>query len=205
MYFDGAFRAIGHADTTTIRQYIDALPEHEWEQHGSRQKTYKVHSKTQTIPLIFDEDFRHRFPTEQPKLADVRDAIQPAMTAIQDYFTTRALQSATDEKPRINKCYFVRAIMVRLPAGAEIDTHTDHGYSLSRSHRIHWPVITNEQVEFVIDGKMKSLNIGELWEVNNRQPHSVKNAGDTARVHLIFDFVIPNEQVIDPLEGSIRT
>jgi len=91
---------------------------------------------------------------------------------------------------------------VPLPGGATIGSHRDHGASLSRAHRIHLPVITNPQTVFGISGVIKHLPAGELWEINNRMAHAVRNDSDQARIHFIFDYVLPGEIVSDP-EGQL--
>ena len=35
---------------------------------------------------------------------------------------------------------------------------------------------------------------GEIWEINNKRTHSVVNSGDSARIHLISDWVLPGER-----------
>jgi hypothetical protein len=36
------------------------------------------------------------------------------------------------------------------------------------------------------------LKVGECWEINNQQMHSVINDSDEHRIHLIID-IVPNE------------
>ncbi|WP_438863343.1 aspartyl/asparaginyl beta-hydroxylase domain-containing protein [Neptunicella sp.] len=204
MYFEGRYRKIGQADCSALAEYIAAMPDSVWDENTDRQNVYDVHASTQMIPLIFDADFRHRFPTVHKQLAEFSQWLEPAMQSIIDYYRSLKEQHQGYQKLRFNQAYFVRIILVRLAAGTEIKSHTDHGYSLSRAHRIHWPVITNEAVSFCIDDENKTLPAGELWEVNNRCAHSVKNASQFARYHVIFDFVIPHEAINDPQLGRLQ-
>jgi len=38
---------------------------------------------------------------------------------------------------------------------------------------------------------------GELWEINNRREHGVVNGGGEDRIHLIVDYVLAGEKIID--------
>jgi quercetin dioxygenase-like cupin family protein len=90
--------------------------------------------------------------------------------------------------------YFIRANLVRLKSGGEIAAHTDGNFSLVHSHRIHLPIITNDEVWFAVGSETVNLKEGELYEINNRRVHSVKNVGSEDRVHLIMDYVLPGEK-----------
>lgn len=94
--------------------------------------------------------------------------------------------------------YFIRLLIVRLAAGSQIATHRDHGPSLSRAHRIHFPIVTNAQTEFAVEGVVKHLAAGDLWEINNRKLHAVRNMGLEDRIHVAIDYVVPGERIDDP-------
>jgi len=59
---------------------------------------------------------------------------------------------------------------------------------------VHLPVVTNDSVLFTVGGETKTLPAGELFEINNRRMHSVRNDSAEDRVHLILDFVLPGEK-----------
>jgi hypothetical protein len=50
---------------------------------------------------------------------------------------------------------------------------------------------------------MRHFAPGEIWEINNRKYHAVRNLGEEARVHLILDYVVPGEEIQDPTEGLV--
>ena len=54
-----------------------------------------------------------------------------------------------------------------------------------RSHRYHLALKTNELVDFAIDGEIRHFAPGEIWEINNRRYHAVRNLGEEPRIHLI--------------------
>ena len=194
MYFDGEYRSLGKVDVTALQAAVDDLDEGDWLADTSRQDAYAPHRRTQTIGLIYDPDMRHRDPTVQPAHARFRQVIEPIMASV-----ASALPPAI---PGAQEPFFVRVILVRLDPRANIATHRDFGASLSRAHRVHVPVRTNSGAEFGIAGNVRHLPAGEAWEINNRKPHAVRNAGGSPRVHLILDYVVPGECIEDP-DGTI--
>jgi len=56
---------------------------------------------------------------------------------------------------------------------------------------VHIPITTNDKVVFTVDGEKKNMQVGEFWEIDNSQDHSVENQGNEDRIHLIVDWM-PN-------------
>jgi len=203
MNFNGTFKALGHADISQLKTIINTITEQQWNEESERQKVYKVHNSTQTIPLLFDADYRHRFPTAHATLELFQTSLQPVLQTITEYYEKQQIVTKNSQKNPIGRAYFIRALLVKMSANSEIGEHNDNGYSLGRAHRIHLPIVTNKQVEFFVGGQGKALAEGELWEINNRKKHSVINNSDEDRIHFIFDFVIPGEEIEDPIEKKI--
>lgn len=91
----------------------------------------------------------------------------------------------------------VRCILACMPPGAEIPLHHDTGSWVHFTHRMHLPVFTSENVDFMVgynDEKMQKFELkqGNLYELNNICRHSVKNQSQQHRIHLIFDYVEDN-------------
>lgn len=86
------------------------------------------------------------------------------------------------------KCPILTARILRLGVGAEIKPHRDHelGYE-DGNFRLHIPIITNSQVEFILDDTKLKMLPGECWYTNVNYVHSVKNEGESDRVHLVID------------------
>jgi hypothetical protein len=84
------------------------------------------------------------------------------------------------------ECRFPRVMLARMPAGGQISRHSD-GAASYYVHKIHVPLITNSKTIFHIGNKSKHLPPGEIYEVNNKRLHSVKNDGEQDRIHLIFE------------------
>jgi hypothetical protein len=78
-----------------------------------------------------------------------------------------------------------------LPNGSSILPHYDEGLGFTFSHRIHIPLITNENIVFSIDGCEHNFQKGKIIEINNKKKHSVKNLNIKTfyRVHIILDYL----------------
>jgi len=173
MDFEGNFKKRLVLDVTGIKAKIRELSEDAWEADDFRQSTYSAHRDTQTINLLFDSDFRHANPSRHPHYWTFKPELETV------FANAKAVYAGGD---------IVRCMFVRLRPHGEISEHVDKGISLARSHRLHLPIITSEGVQFVVGGQMISMKEGELWEINNLRPHSVKNTHNQARVHLILDW-----------------
>jgi hypothetical protein len=83
------------------------------------------------------------------------------------------------------------------PGGGELTRHTDQvdpdsGGSIGKVARLHFPLLTNDDVEFMVwepSGNKKVVNMkpGEMWFLDTRKPHMVVNGGTTDRLHLVID------------------
>lgn len=88
------------------------------------------------------------------------------------------------------ECEFESVRFLKLSAGSIIREHRDYNLSYEDGAvRVHIPVKTNPQVEFIHDGQKIQMNEGEAWYLNFNLMHSVKNNGTEARVHLIVDCI----------------
>jgi aspartyl/asparaginyl beta-hydroxylase (cupin superfamily) len=83
-----------------------------------------------------------------------------------------------------------QAILTRLCSGDEIKRHKDVGPITKQTHRIHVPIVTNEDCIFTIAEESRNLKAGEIWIIDNTDRyHSVANNGNLDRVHLIVDVI----------------
>ena len=195
MFFNGNFRKLGECDISLLKSQLSQFDEALWDEDTTRQNSYSVHKKTQTINLIFDDDLRHENPTLLPKYQQLKKVLAPIEALIKSYYA-RSLKLKRLAS-RYGEPYFIRAILVSLSPNSDISKHQDHGESLSRCHRIHIPLQTSEQVYFSVGDDTTHIKEGEIWEINNRNIHSVSNQSNDKRIHLIVDYVIPGEKVFD--------
>jgi len=184
---DGAFRKLPGKeqnylplstdfDVKPILKKLELVPDEQWAQ-SDRDSKYKVHNQTQSLLLIHDEDMRHRNPTYHELFQQFEGALKSLLEMITGYYG--------------NDGYFVRMLFARLMPGTSIPPHIDNSFSLLHCHRIHVPVVTNDNVLFSVGGEPRNMKTGEVCEINNATVHTVGNQGQQARIHLIIDWV-PN-------------
>lgn len=82
---------------------------------------------------------------------------------------------------------FPKVMFARLESGHRIDEHYDSGSTNYLTHKIHVPILTNDQVLFSIGDESFHMKVGNAYEVNNVERHGVVNAGESDRVHFIFE------------------
>ena len=103
---------------------------------------------------------------------------------------TEILDSCTYFKEVLEGFLFEKTAvrLLQLAVGAEIKPHSDHclGYE-DGSFRLHIPIITNPEVEFILDGNRLIMNEGECWYIDANFEHSVANRGKQDRIHLVID------------------
>ncbi len=90
-------------------------------------------------------------------------------------------------------CEVMGVRLLKLAPGALIREHRDAELSFEHGEaRIHVPILTNELVEFYIDGERVVMEEGSCWYMNFNLPHRINNGGDTDRVHLVMDLKVNN-------------
>jgi hypothetical protein len=78
--------------------------------------------------------------------------------------------------------------LMRLTPGSVIKEHHDVDLSFEDgSVRLHIPVVTNDGVDFRLNGERVVLEAGSCWYLRLSDPHSVANRGTEDRVHLVVD------------------
>ena len=196
MNFAGDFKSLGELDVTALKRAASTIRDTKWSENSERQKTYSdIHQYTQTIGLIYDDDMRHKDGTVHPIYHELKDLVKPIENHIAVFYQQQnpnILESRRDQKP-----YFARIILVRLRAGGAISKHKDGSASMRRCHRVHLPLITNDEVTFDVGESSMKMAEGELWEINNRRQHAVVNHSDSDRIHIILDYVIAGEKIRD--------
>jgi len=112
-------------------------------------------------------------------------------------------KDAFADTPLLERCAYVREVLatlrclkravrfLRLKSGSVIKEHRDHELGIEDGEvRLHIPVITNAEVEFVLNQVRVVMREGECWYLNVNQPHRVANRGATDRIHLVVDCVV---------------
>lgn len=163
-------------DIEPLRQKVDQITEKTWSE-SDRDEHFHVHRDTQSITLV--EFIAHKYdePVELPIYKEFEDLLQPVIDHIADFYQDNG--------------FVVRILLAKLRAGCRIEEHVDSGYSLLAVHRVHIPVITNDETVFYVGGEQKHMRAGEFWEIDNGKAHAVENRAAADRVHMIVDWM-PN-------------
>ena len=85
------------------------------------------------------------------------------------------------------KCSLLRVRLLRLESGANIKEHVDRIDKDSSWTRIHIPIITHEDVLFIVNGERVQMLPGESWYLETALPHKLENNSPVYRVHLVVD------------------
>ncbi len=89
------------------------------------------------------------------------------------------------------RCPLLAARLLSLAPGAVINEHRDYKLGWEDGEiRVHVPVVTSPEVEFVLDGRRVELAAGEAWYLNLSLPHRVANRSPVTRIHLVIDCVV---------------
>lgn len=164
-------------DIEPIAAKISTVTDKQWAESG-RERRFDVHRDTQALLVIHFEDFRY----EKPEIRDIYREYEADLAPIVNYISQYYQDNG----------FIVRLMFAKLISGGKIPEHTDTGYSLLNCHRIHIPIVTNDDAIFFVGGEEKNMRVGEFWEINNGRKHSVDNRGSEDRVHLIIDWM-PNQ------------
>jgi hypothetical protein len=179
IHFDAIIRPLGPVECDQLIAQVLRLSDDIWKNNPYRQDEYQnVHGQTQSVVLIFCTGW-------------------PSMEITQFDIWSEFKSSAGDLIFDVLKSHYppggviLRAMFTKLPAGTEIPRHRDSHSSFEIAHRIHIPLVTNPDVEFIIGDEKVELKEKSAFEINNLMPHQVKNNGDTDRIHFIFDYAPP--------------
>jgi len=78
--------------------------------------------------------------------------------------------------------------LLALAPGSVIKEHRDRGLGYEHGcFRLHIPIITDDQVSFIVDKTRLPMDAGQCWYANFDLPHSVLHEGNTRRIHLVID------------------
>ena len=85
------------------------------------------------------------------------------------------------------ECPVTMMVFYQLLPGAKLHPHRDTCAALELgSLRLHVPVRTNPEVEFIVDDAAVPMQEGQLWAMSTSHKHAVYNLGQSDRVHLVL-------------------
>jgi hypothetical protein len=176
---DTPIRPLGYVDCRRLTERVLAADENAWYLDHRRQDDYEVHVETQSIILVFFDGWPEVRVTHAGGWDTFGDLTMPIMEElVAKHYAPGGM--------------VLRVMLARLLPNCQIEAHWDKHPSFSISHRIHVPLLTNPDVEFIVGTERIATRTHQAFELNNKLPHSVANRGNTARIHLIFDYA-PNQ------------
>lgn len=178
MIFNGKIRKLREHDISDILKHLPDANDPLWVLDTSRQTEKPQHIYTKNI----------RFVT---------------VGAGWDGTAGKAVETKLFSEPLTNACMKVaqeiadvvggvlnHVVLIMLPPGCKVLKHID-SFPLTKIHRCHVPIITNDQCEFTLVTTKVAMEVGSSYEINNQLPHDAENKGTTPRIHLLVD-VFPN-------------
>lgn len=176
MLLDTPVRRLGEVDHRALKAVVTAATAEAWLEDDVRQKSFEQHKQTQSIVMLFSSTW----PDPVIERRKGWSLLAEPATAVMD-------QIIRDHYPPGGRV--IRAMAAKLMAGGRIALHRDRHPSFTASHRIHVPLVTHSEVDFVIRGVSNYLEEGVAYEVSNLDYHAVTNRGPD-RIHFIFDYTL---------------
>jgi hypothetical protein len=172
-----SIRQLGNVEVGALREAVLAIPEAQWDaENETKPNRFGALDATRHIIFRFVSNFVDwRDSYERPLWNEWKPLLEPvlsAATAPYDYV----------------RAAFPRVMLARMAPGGVIHPHRDQNAAAKWPHKIHVPLITNDDVTFYVDGKAYHFAEGEAVEVNNMGLHAVENRGSSDRIHLIFEY-----------------
>jgi hypothetical protein len=169
-------RTLGPVDHQPLKDAVLALRPEAWLEDDTRQKSFEQHKQTRSLVVLFSNTWPDPVVERRPAAEHIGAEADALMSQI--------IAAHYPPGGRI-----IRAIVANLKAGGRIALHKDAHPSFAASHRIHVPLVTNPDVDFVIRGLSNHLDEGIAYEVSNLDFHAVTNRGPD-RLHFIFDYTL---------------
>lgn len=96
--------------------------------------------------------------------------------------------SAIDEVVARFPCKFKMMTFYSILPGGKLHPHRDlSGASILNCIRFHIPLVTNDLMDFRVSKKRVVMRPGELWALDTSYLHSVHNAGEADRIHIVME------------------
>lgn len=184
-------RRLGQVDVSDLRKTVLALPEETWDaENADKPNKFAALDATRHIIFRFVSNLRDwRESYDRPLWRDWRPLIEPVLAA-----ATAPYGYARFDYPRI--------MLARMAPGGVIQPHRDANPAAKWPHKIHVPLVTNDQAIFFVDGVAYHFAEGEAVEVNNMATHAVQNRGTSDRIHLIFEYYDRDQAEPDWIDRS---
>ncbi|HWW62324.1 MAG TPA: aspartyl/asparaginyl beta-hydroxylase domain-containing protein, partial [Thermoanaerobaculia bacterium] len=111
------------------------------------------------------------------------------------------VKGAMRATPHLARCPYLRQVLaafhavwgrtrlMRLDGNAEATAHCDTNYYWMQHARVHVPIVTTDDVEFLCGEASVNMRAGEAWIFDTWRVHNVINPRPTRRIHLVADTI----------------
>lgn len=169
------WREICSVDISALLDAVRRIDDAEWDaENEKKENDFSCFRQTRHIIARFNNDSHPAGYRATPFWSRWSNLLLPVMTAVAAHY-----DMAQPDFPKV--------MLARLSAGGKIDAHSDVGISNHLAHKIHVPLVTNDDVWFHVGAEKFRLAPGKAYELNNIQVHSVVNGGTQDRIHLVFE------------------
>ena len=184
MHIDSDYKTLGTFPINVIQPLIDLANELDWSLPDFSRNGHYLDNAIVRVPY----NIRKEPPQEiTPTIQRVLDCFWPIDAYMRTLYPDHV---------------FIKCEMNWIKPNENIPIHIDPCWWHGVSHRIHVPIITNDDCFFLVEGRPHHFEVGKYYEVNNRKYHSVSNTGTHGRLHLVFD-AMPQTVYNDAIAQSI--
>jgi hypothetical protein len=176
MLLETPMKTLGPVNHRPLKDVVNALAPSAWLEDQTRQQSFEQHKATQSVVMLFSNTWPN--PAVEQR-SGWKHFAEPANALMGEIIAANYPPGGR----------IIRAMAAKLLAGGRIALHKDGHPSFAAAHRIHVPLVTNPDVDFVIRGASHHLDEGVAYEVSNLDYHAVTNRGPD-RIHFIFDYTL---------------
>jgi len=172
MLLEKDVKIISSVEQKYIDVALDACLRADWnnKKYNRYEETLKE-GRLCTLPYTVRREEHRTYSSDQEEIIK---SVQPLIGEITKMF------------PELLK---VRGEVVNLLPGTQLELHIDPFWFHKYSRRIHIPILTNDRCFQVFEDREVHLEVGMMYEINNRILHSAYNRGESSRIHLIIDLM----------------
>jgi len=175
-------RPLGSVDISSIKDEVSSFSESFWDEQEALSPNYNKGAgalhEVKHIVFKFSEKRNPNIPPryfELPIWEEWKERLLPIMDEAVIVFGYK-------------KVFYPRVMLALLAPGTSIQAHTDGGFQRSRPHKIHLPIVTNDQCFFTLmPDEQYHFKEAFAYEINNCRMHRAVNRGKTDRIHLLFE------------------
>lgn len=177
MRLDFDQKEIGIVPLNLLDNFLNKIDDHDWYEDDYR-KSADGMKNTNSIPLLhsslcfLDPSINAINTIEKRKLySKYEEVLLPIVEILRKYYFF----------------HFYSVFIAKLNPRSIINPHKDKGSFLRTCHRVHVPLKTNKDVEYIIEQNSFYWQKGFIYEFDNTRVHGVKNNSDQERIHLVFN------------------